>query len=95
MKNPERMLGVFNKRNKARLLPYARIISQVEGYDLSLSAPLAEGYDLSLSAPLAHSSYHRPPLLSSGKSAVFRLNFSGDPADIPSPPAGGARGKVH
>ncbi len=79
MKNPERMLGVFNKRNKARLLPYARIISQVEGYDLSLSAPLA----------------HRPPLLSSGKSAVFRLNFSGDPADIPSPPAGGARGKVH
>ena len=83
MKNPERMLGVFNKRNKARLLPYARIISQVEGYDLSLSAPLA------------HSSYHRPPLLSSGKSAVFRLNFSGDPADIPSPPAGGARGKVH
>ena len=69
MKNPERMLGVFNKRNKARLLPYARIISQVEGYDLSLSAPLA--------------------------SAVFRLNFSGDPADIPSPPAGGARGKVH
>ena len=60
MKNPERMLGVFNKRNKARLLPYARIISQVEGYDLSLSAPLAH-----------------------------------DPADIPSPPAGGARGKVH
>lgn len=83
MKNPERMLGVFNKRNKTRLLPYARIISQVEGYDLSLSAPLA------------HSSYHRPPLLSSGKGVVFCLNFSGNPADIPSPPAGGARGKVH
>ena len=61
MKNPERMLGVFNKRNKARLLPYARIISQVEGYDLSLSAPLA------------HSSYHRLPRLVKHESALFRF----------------------